>query len=415
MAASFSRRVYIFVLLSCLPSVLLSQQNITISWPSKQLLSQPVTVNGPTAVNIVLQNINDVLYTYEVTLTATPVTPPVLKDYAADAALLPTGDPCKDPKDQLANITGAFDAWQLNPWLDTDNKTPLTTPASVALSTTLQYYQLQIQQPLAAVSTLLGPGHCDDATVNANYEKVSAQSAALQSRMNGSHTVTVAQTLAPFNNYTINLSEYTLADPLNAPHGAMLTSACVDDKKVATQCKVQYQPLTDLISMSGGFLFSELQARTYSRESVPTSSNAVLVVHGNSMSSLLAALVNVKLPCVPKTCSWQESGYSFAVSVGPVYSLNGSDVSKVGLFAGGSLSLWKYLFLSAGTHVGQFADFPAGITSAGQEIPSSFTGSLTPVSRTSARFAFGLTFRGFSIPTGSKQSPGQVTTSSGTK
>jgi hypothetical protein len=49
----------------------------------------------------------------------------------------------------------------------------LTTPASVALTTTLQYYQLQIQQPLAAVSTLLGPGagQCSDATVVANYQE----------------------------------------------------------------------------------------------------------------------------------------------------------------------------------------------------------------------------------------------------
>lgn len=96
-------------------------------------------------------------------------------------------------------------------------------------------------------------------------------------------------------------------------------------------------------------------------------------------------------------------------------SLNGTDVSRAGLFGGLSLSLWKYLYLTGGAHIGQYAGFPPGFTSAGQQIPASFTGQLTPTSRTTAKFAFGITFRGFSIPTGSKQSSGQVTTASGTK
>ena len=163
-------------------------------------------------------------------------------------------------------------------------------------------------------------------------------------------------------------------------------------------------------------MFSELPSRTYSRQNVPGSTDAVLAVGGNSMSSLLTALVNVKLPCGFEWCS-KDTGYSFAVSVGPALSLNGggNGVSQVGLFGGLSLGFWKYLFLTGGVHVGQFAGFPAGFTHAGQDIPSSFTASLTPVGRTSTRFAFGVTFKGFSIPTASKQSAGQVTTPSGTK
>ncbi len=398
------------IILLCWSCVGFSQQTITISWPSKQLLSQPITVNGNTSVNVVLQNVNDVLYTYQVTLVSTPVPLPVL---AAAPAAAPAVDPCAAPKAQLAKIVPAFDTWQLNPWLDSNNKT-LKAPESVALSTTLAYYNQAITLPLAGVKQSLSKfgGACADATVQTNYDAVAATDMMWEGKLNLSHTVTVSAVLEPLNNYTIHIGEYSIGNSTQPP---TLTSACTDSSSKATDCLIQYQPQTDLLSVSGGYLFSELPSRTYSRGTVPNSSDAVLVVNGNSMSSLLAALVNVKVPCVWKTCSAKENGYSLALSIGPVYALNGSDVSKVGLFGGLSLGLWKYLYLSAGAHVGQFADFPPGFTHAGQDIPPSFTGPLTPVSRTSARFAFGVTFKGFSIPTGSKQSAGQVTTPSGTK
>ena len=89
-----------------------AQQTIAISWPSKQLISQPLTVNGNTSVNVVLQNVNDVLYTYEVTLVATPVPPPSILTQYAPAAPPPAGqvDPCDAPKTQLAAIVVAFTA-----------------------------------------------------------------------------------------------------------------------------------------------------------------------------------------------------------------------------------------------------------------------------------------------------------------
>ena len=73
------------------------------------------------------------------------------------------------------------------------------------------------------------------------------------------------------------------------------------------------------------------------------------------------------------------------------------------------------MYLTPGFHVGQFADFPAGFTHSGQDIPPSFTGPLTPQTRTTARFAIGITFKGFNIPTGSSKSSGQVAGQSSTK
>lgn len=89
--------------------------------------------------------------------------------------------------------------------------------------------------------------------------------------------------------------------------------------------------------------------------------------------------------------------------------------TRVGLFAGVSVHFWKYMYLTPGFHVGQFADFPAGFTHSGQDIPPSFTGPLTPQTRTTARFAIGITFKGFNIPTGSSKSSGQVAGQSSTK
>jgi hypothetical protein len=331
-------RLITLVILVCSSLVGRAQQNIVISWPSKQLLSQPLTINGSTSVNVVLQNVNDALYTYQVTLTATPIPTPSVLTSLTGGGTTPTLPPeCDAPNTQLTNIAKSFTSWQLNPWVDSSGKT-LSAPQSVALSTTLAFYSQSITVPLAGVKPLLSTfgGACSNATVLAAYSSIDTTDKLWQVRLGGSHSVTVSAILEPLNNYTINIGEYSIGDSTHPP---TLTSACTDSSSKGTQCLVQYQPQTDIITVSGGFLFSELPARTYSRGTVPNSTDAVLVVNGNSMSSLLAALVNVKLPCQWGWCPRQDKGYSLALSVGPVYSLNGTDVSKVGLFAGGSVGL----------------------------------------------------------------------------
>jgi hypothetical protein len=53
--------------------------------------------------------------------------------------------------------------------------------------------------------------------------------------------------------------------------------------------------------------------------------------------------------------------------------------------------LYRSFFLTPGIHIGQFADYPAGFHQ-GSVIPSGF-GSLTPVTRNTAHFAIGITFK----------------------
>lgn len=151
----------------------------------------------------------------------------------------------------------------------------------------------------------------------------------------------------------------------------------------------------DIFSLSLGPLVSTLPARTYTSQSTPgspgssTTQNVLVVGNNSNLNVLGAALVNYHFPDVPGFPLW----LGFALSAGPVYQLGNSSpsVSSLGIFLGGSVHLSRSFFLTAGTHIGQFADFPEGFHP-GQVVPSNF-GTLTPVKRETARFAVGITFR----------------------
>jgi len=147
--------------------------------------------------------------------------------------------------------------------------------------------------------------------------------------------------------------------------------------------------------MSIGPLVSTLPARTYDHQKAPvppgsSTSQDILVVGNNSNLNMLgAALLNLHLPRISLLPAW--TGFTF--SAGPVFQLgnNSPSVSSLGVFFGGSIHLYRSVFLAPGVHVGQFADFPAGFYP-GAVIPNGF-GDLTPVKRTTAHFAIGVTFK----------------------
>ena len=158
---------------------------------------------------------------------------------------------------------------------------------------------------------------------------------------------------------------------------------------------------SDVFTLSVGPLITTLPYRTYNQQQVPTASGTKneLVVSGSTNVNVLgAALINVHPVTFPWLRDWA------ALSVGPVYTLgNAPSVSKLGLFVGGSLHLYGSFFVTPGVHIGEFADFPAGFHS-GSVIPSGF-GSLTPVTRNTAHFAIGITFKTTSFKK-SSQNPG---------
>src|SRR4029077_7168009 len=97
-----------------------------------------------------------------------------------------------------------------------------------------------------------------------------------------------------------------------------------------------------------------------------------------------------KLP-FGKLTNWNH--YGLALSTGPVLRVGGTTgTSSFGYFNGLSIHFWHRLYVTRGSHVGQFADVPLGFA-VGQSIPSTFTGQLTPTNRWSARVGWAITYK----------------------
>ena len=177
-----------------------------------------------------------------------------------------------------------------------------------------------------------------------------------------------------------------------------------------TQAKPQKFHLNrgfDVLTLSGGFLFTKLQARTYTTSAqpvpppagsppntLPTSQNVLSVSGlGRGMRPALVALFNYHVPWSMGKFNTRDFGFAF--SAGPVidFSNGKADTSKFGAYVGGSYHFWQRLFVSAGVHFGEFADFPQGFHVSGDVVPPNF-GSPIPVKRWTGRFAFAVTFKG---------------------
>ncbi len=143
-----------------------------------------------------------------------------------------------------------------------------------------------------------------------------------------------------------------------------------------------------MLSLSGGVLFSTLRHPTYVRQPVPGASDPVLGINGGAQPTpYIVGLLNYKMPYFDP---WKDVG--LAISTGPVLRVGGdTNTSAFGYFNGISVHFWHRLFVTFGSHVGQFADIPTGFK-IGQTIPASF-GQLTPSNRWSARFAIAVTYK----------------------
>ena len=393
-----------------------AQQIITVPWASKQPQNGPITVDQNTPVHIVVTGVNDALYSYEGYVTSVPTPLPNINFPVALAGAPAPPVGCDDVTNTLKAISQDTKSWQVNAWVDEKgNDLSAGTPNSVSLKTTTEFYGTHI----AAKFALVSQAQAHSCNLDAQWSAINIFIQDWSQRLTRPHTYEIDTTLAPLNDYTIHLIEYAY----DSTHNLKMTNACTKTGG-ATECTIKYQPQTTLLSVSGGFLFSQLQSRTYTRANVPGMTDSVLQVNGTGpVNSLLTSLVNIKFPCFwPKhskipPCAPDPDTWGWMFSVGPALQLSDTSdqTSRVGLFAGVSLHFWKFMYLTPGFHLGKFADFPAGFTHNGQDIPASFTGALTAQPRTTARFAIAITFKGFNIPTGSSKSSGQPTTQNNTK
>lgn len=192
----------------------------------------------------------------------------------------------------------------------------------------------------------------------------------------GPHTVDLSAVIEPDKNYDFTITENWVGTP-------------------TTSGKLQWDcGENDVFTLSLGPVISTLPSRTYEQQRAPvpagstTVKNILTVGNTTNVNVLGAALINYHF----RRWRFLPGEMGLGLSAGPVYTLGSTpEVSALGLFVGPTIHLTRSLFLTPGIHIGEFADFPAGFTP-GAEIPADF-GTLNPVKRRTAKFAFGITYR----------------------
>jgi len=412
------RSVLVLVLSTCLvvgtccPLALAGPREITLIWPN--VVTQELMHSGNYTVTVA--GINDILYDYNLTvnLNAAVSLPPLVglqngaqqAETAAGsaasklAARTLANDPCQQVANDLESLRKQSAALRdaIPPalkQLQQPSKDSSGKFSSIPLGDTLRALS---SMPLAAELSkyddgwtklhrhidLLAKGtDCGQEDAIGPLDKLETQVTKLSNPDPLAHKISVGAYLDRTRGGTISVYEkYNGSDTVQSPQKYTLEAAF------------------SAITASGGFLLTELPARSYSSVNQPmtmgttTTTQTVLGVSGSShIRPGLAALFNFHDPF-----DWllNQPNYGFAISAGPVFDVsNGmADTSKLGFFGGVSVHLWKYFYVTPGVHVGQFADFPQGFTHAGQVIPTNF-GTLSPVQRYSARFGLTVTFKGF--------------------
>ncbi|MCB9385844.1 MAG: hypothetical protein H6509_14635 [Bryobacterales bacterium] len=92
-------RLYFVSLALCLSAPLLAADDIVIDWESRKLKSFPSIVNDRTQVDLVIENINDLLYRYETTVTAATARPSTMLRCCSAPRLAKATENNKDVKE----------------------------------------------------------------------------------------------------------------------------------------------------------------------------------------------------------------------------------------------------------------------------------------------------------------------------
>jgi hypothetical protein len=355
------------LIILCSPIFLRGQgTSFSFDWSSRPKTTGQ-TVNAPQLsltsteqVTFRITNINDIFYNYKMNCTATAKEG---ADLSPILGLRFPGEAAPSPCDVSAQM------------VLTQVETYLNTPAECGINCTSISVGDTKQQISKFVQQINNALKCDglkEPLKNQLTETLQKLSDYLML----DHIVTFQNPVSPDQNYTCTVTEYYMQQPTT--DGSLIISV---------------QPTNALITLSLGPVFSKLQNRSYSAVVAPNAGSSgtstVLGVQGNSISSGIAALVNVRVP-IPH---FDGPKWGVDLAAGPVVRLNSqSGTSSAGFFAGISLRLYRYIFVTPGSHVGEFADFPQGFSGPGQPIPPNF-GTPQPRIRTSARFGIAITFQ----------------------
>ena len=374
-------------------------QKVIIDYASGEIHC-PEYVGRSRAVAVRIDNINDILYSYEVKVESSQ-----LKDQGADdfssLPLPATGSISKHLRDicsqQLPDALDAFN--EIKAEFDTYAD---LTPAKVGD----KYVSIKLDQTKTAWGEFFR-------SQGAAIDKVQQAVEKLQSALATSSCKTfTGEDLTNWNQLQEQLAK--LLDwkaAVDRPHqmdgpitlmrpGFLYNFQVIERHKNALTlggtkqfpCQVS-SPLT----LSAGTLISTLRVQSFRTVQVPKvdpetglasdeTFSALALDGGSAVSPHAMALLNYKIPVL------RNKPYGFSVSSGPVFRLAGeTDAAAVGYFAGISVNLWDRFFLTPGVHIGEFSDFPIGFTE-GSFVPSNF-GTLSPTKRWTGRFGIGLTYR----------------------
>ncbi len=384
--------------------------DVSLDWKSGSI--SPATVDRPGDYCFALANVNNVLYTYQFTLNAIgPTDNPFDLLKAAITAISDFGTGANNAQKtsgvsacgiNLDAVTKSSQALQdvldaLDPGKDSSGK-----PTSVGLDTTLAKWKTAPQKYaafesdvgnlVAALNKLDADGkdksgnNCAtdpalpyaEAAIIEGYVPARDKYLGLLALVNSQHVARYTASLDDINGYDVVVKEFK---------GSQQTTA---DAKT-----FHLDSGRAVLSSSAGFLITEVQARSYTSRTAPDpndptkTQNVLGVDSSGGVRPALTALLNYNFPWLVI-----RRQLGLAVSAGPVFDIaNGkADTSRFGFFGGASVRLSKWVYLTPGVHVGEFADFPQGFTHAGQVIPAN-TGTPTPNKRWTARFAFGITFK----------------------
>ena len=339
------------------------------------------TITRKQKVHIQVININDILYSYRIEVTQTPLdtddfaaianllTHPVKS--AAPDALVP---PCNERENALKL---ALDAATKE--INEDKKLPtgyagLATKTSIPLEQSIAAWESHadaIAKTRAAYKALVDNSctQTADPKLLKDYLDFDTAVTRIQKIVDGPHEIGTDEEIGPATHVSVKVIE------LFGP------------KTIST--KTFSFDTADVLTLSAGAMFSRIQDRTYEPRKDPTSELNTLTVTGNSRATpSLVALLNYNLGALHM--DWEKLG--FALSAGPVLRVGGqSETSSFGFFTGISGHLYHRIFFTPGFHFGQFADFPVGFAN-GSSVPANF-GELTPVKRWTSRFGLAITFK----------------------
>ena len=342
--------------------VLQAQSNtLTFDWSTRpssvgqSLNAPPISIPSTELFTIKISNVNDLLYSYSLDCTATakpgPDLSPLTKLIGAGGG--PEGTGCPDA-DALSKKIQAY----------------FTSPALCGTKCT----SVPLSETRSVVDEFLTTANGLGCKPTPQLQTQLAKLTEFQTKT--SHDVIFTAPISPDANYACRVTEAYLGQPTT--NGTL---------------SLNINPTNNVLTLSLGVLFSGIQNRSYSSVPVPnasgTGSTNVLGVQGSSFSSSIAALANFRAPF--RSLAGEKWGLD--ATAGPTYRLDSKgSAASVGFFTGVSVRLYKYLFITPGVHVGSFADYPQGFSSAGQAIPTGFP-TPTARNRTTAKFGIAVSFQ----------------------